>query len=151
MKSLLIPLLLLIGCTHPAQDLSEQSAKEIREADIAMNAMAAKEGFNKALLAFADDNLFKPEDGEFPIVGKKALEDRYAGKEGTKEISWSPFKSEASAAGDLGYTLGNWKYVTPDTTLYGMYYTIWKKQEDGKWLWSVDGGHNMPGEFKMSQ
>jgi len=151
MKSLLIPLLLLIGCTHPAQDLSEQSAKEIREADIAMNAMAAKEGFNKALLAFADDNLFKPEDGEFPIVGKKALEDRYAGKEGTKEISWSPFKSEASAAGDLGYTLGNWKYVTPDTTLYGMYYTIWKKQADGKWLWSVDGGHNMPGEFKMSQ
>ena len=151
MKSLLIPLLLLIGCTHPAQDLSEQSAKEIREADIGMNAMAAKEGFNKALLAFADDNLFKPEDGEFPIVGKKALEDRYAGKEGTKEISWSPFKSEASAAGDLGYTLGNWKYVTPDTTLYGMYYTIWKKQADGKWLWSVDGGHNMPGEFKMNQ
>jgi len=151
MKSLLIPLLLLIGCTHPAQDLSEQSAKEIREADIGMNAMAAKEGFNKALLAYADDNLFKPEDGEFPIVGIKALEDRYAGKEGTKEISWSPFKSEASAAGDLGYTLGNWKYVTPDTTLYGMYYTIWKKQADGKWLWSVDGGHNMPGEFKMSQ
>ena len=151
MKSLLIPLLLLIGCTHPAQDLSEQSAKEIRDADVAMNDMAAKEGFNNALLAFADDNLFKPEDGEFPIVGKKALEDRYAGKEGTKEISWSPFKSEASAAGDLGYTLGNWKYVTPDTTLYGMYYTIWKKQADGKWLWSVDGGHNMPGEFKMSQ
>src|SRR6188768_431660 len=151
MKSLLIPLLLLIGCTHPAQNLSEQSAKEIRDADVAMNDMAAKEGFNNALLAFADDNLFKPEDGEFPIVGKKALEDRYAGKEGTKGISWSPFKSEASSAGDLGYTLGNWKYVTPDTTLYGMYYTIWKKQADGKWLWSVDGGHNMPGEFKMNQ
>lgn len=150
MKSLLIPLLLLIGCTHPAPDLSEQSAKEIHDADIAMNDMAAKEGFNKALLTYADDHLIKPQDGEFPIVGKKALEDRYAGKEGPKEISWSPFKSEASSSGDLGYTMGNWKYVTPDTTLYGLYYTIWKKQADGKWKWSVDGGNNMPGEFKMN-
>jgi hypothetical protein len=46
--------------------------------------------------------------------------------------------------------LGNWKYVTPDTTMYGLYYTIWKRQTDGKWKWSVDGGNNMPGEFKIN-
>jgi len=151
MKSLLLSMLLFISCTQPTKNLNEQSAKEIREADIAMNDMAVKEGFNKALLAYADDHLIKPQDGQLPIVGKKALEEHYAGKDGTTGISWSPFTAEASASGELGYTMGNWKYVTADTTMYGLYYTIWKKQADGKWRWSVDGGNNMPGEFKMNQ
>jgi len=150
MKKILFPILLLTACTQSVKDLSEPSSKEIRDADMAMNDMAAREGFNKALLAYADDNLFKPQDDQMPIVGKKALEDHYAGKDGTKDISWSPFKAEAAASGEWGYTMGNWKYVTPDTTMYGFYYTIWKKQADGKWLWSVDGGNNMPGEFKMN-
>lgn len=151
MKKVFFLLLVLTSCTPPVKNLSEQSAKEIRDADIAMNDMAAKEGFNKALLAYADSNLIKPQDGQLPIVGMKALEDHYAGKEGTKDITWSPFASEAAASGDLGYTMGNWKYVTPDTTMYGFYYTIWKKQADGKWKWSVDGGNNMPGEFKLNK
>jgi ketosteroid isomerase-like protein len=149
MKRILFSFLVIAGCTSPAKDLSEQSAKEIREADLAMNDMAVKEGFNKALLAYADDQLIKPQDGQLPIIGKKALEDHYAGKDGTSAISWSPVTSSAASSGDLGYTIGNWKYVTPDTTMYGLYYTIWKKQPDGKWKWAVDGGNNMPGEFKM--
>ncbi len=151
MKYLFLPLILLIGCTATVKDLSEQSAKEIRETDLAMSDLAVKEGFNKALLAYADDSLIKPQDGQMPITGKKALEEQYAGKDGTKDISWSPFKSEASASGDLGYSMGNWKYSTPDTTMYGLYYTVWKKQPDGKWKWSVDGGNNMPGEYKMGK
>lgn len=150
MRLLLIPVILIIGCARPAKDLSEQSAKEIREADIAMNDLAAKEGFNKALLAYADDNLFKPQENQLPVVGKKALEEKYAGKEGTKGITWAPFEAHAAASGDLGYTMGNWKYVDPDTTMYGFYYTIWKKQADGNWKWSVDGGNNMPSEYKSN-
>jgi len=148
MKLLLIPILLITGCAQPAKDLSEPSAKEIRDADIAMNALASKEGFNKALLAYADDNLFKPQENQMPVVGKKALEEHYAGKEGTKSITWAPFEAKAAASGELGYTMGNWKYVDTDTTMYGFYYTIWKKQADGSWKWSVDGGNNMPSEYK---
>jgi len=145
---LLLPLLLLTACAQPVKDLSEQSAKEIRDADMAMNALALQVGFNKALLAYADDNLFKPQENQLPIVGKKALEEHYAGKEGTKELSWAPFTAVASASGDMGYTMGNWKFATPDTTMYGFYYTIWKKQADGSWKWTVDGGNNMPSEYK---
>ena len=148
MKNFLIAFLLFTACTQPIKDLSEQSAKEIHDADLAMNDMALKEGFNKALLAYADDNLFKPENDRMPIVGKKALEEHYAGKEGTKELSWAPFAAVASASGDLGYTMGNWKYATADTTMVGFYYTIWKKQADGIWKWTVDGGNNMPSEYK---
>jgi ketosteroid isomerase-like protein len=68
----------------------------------------------------------------------------WTGNPGTKGISWEPYKAEASSSGDLGYTLGNWKLVTPDTTYYGNYYTAWKKGKDGTWKWVVDGGNNTP-------
>lgn len=151
MKIVCFGILLMLSCTQPAKDLSEQAAKEIREADIAMNDLAAREGFNKALLAYADSSLIKPQEGQYPISGLKALEAHYAGKEGTKDISWKPFKAEAAASGEMGYSLGNWKYTSTDTTEFGYYYTIWKKQADGKWKWTVDGGNTMPGEFSMEK
>ncbi|HJW28810.1 MAG TPA: hypothetical protein VJ508_06110, partial [Saprospiraceae bacterium] len=116
MKKLLFGMALLTACTPAVKDLSQQAAKEIQDADLAMNEMAAKEGFNKALLAYADDQLFKPQDGQYPIVGKKALEEHYAGKEGPKEISWAPFFASAAKSGEMGYSLGNWKYASKDTT-----------------------------------
>ena len=73
------------------------------------------------------------------------------GEPGTKEITWGPFHAVGAASGDIGYTLGNWKFSNADTTMYGLYYTMWKKQADGSWKWTVDGGNNMPGEFKMPQ
>ena len=157
MKNLLIALLAFTACTQPAKeaetpnDLSQQSAKEIWDADVAMNDLASKEGFNTALLAYADSNLIKPQENQLPIVGKKALEAHYEGKPGTKEITWAPFKAEAAVSGEMGYTLGNWKFVNADTTMVGLYYTMWRKQADGSWKWTVDGGNNMPSEFKMPQ
>lgn len=79
-----------------------------------------------------------------PVIGKPALEKYWSGKTDFKELTWEPFKAEVSKSGDMGYTLGNWKLVTKDTTMYGNYYTIWKKQADGKWKFVVDGGNNTP-------
>ena len=109
-----------------------------------MNTLAAKEGFYKALLYYADDSVVKPQEGILPVVGKAALEKYWNDKPGTKDISWQPFKAEAAKSGDLGYTLGTWKFTTKDTVMYGMYYTIWKKQADGKWKFTIDGGNNTP-------
>ncbi len=152
MKNLLPFLVLLIACTQKPvdtadkkpTDLAAQSRQEIWDTDIAMSDMAVKEGFNKTLLAFADDSIVKPKEGEFPVIGKKALEEYWAGDEDTQAISWKPFKAEAAKSGEMGYTLGNWTFVTPDSTYYGNYYTFWKKQPDGKWKWVVDGGNNTP-------
>lgn len=151
MNKLLLFLLLFVACTQkPLEtknenpDLSAQSRQEILDVDIAMSDKASKEGFNKTLLEYADDNLVKPKEGEFPVIGKKALEEYWAGDEDTKAITWKPTKAEAAGSGELGYTLGTWTFVTPDTTMYGDYYTIWKKQKDGTWKWIVDGGNNTP-------
>lgn len=137
-------LALLTGCSYGSRDNSEMAAKEIMKTDKDMCAMALKEGFNKALLMYADDSLVKPEEGRFPIMGKRALEQIWGDDPGSRSLSWVPYRAEASASGELGYTLGNWKLMTPDTTYYGHYCTIWKKHEDGSWKWAVDGGNNTP-------
>lgn len=144
MKNLLFGLILFSACAQKPKDLSKEAAAEIIKADIAMSETAVKEGFHKTLLQFADDSLVKPQEGELPVIGKTALEKYWAGKTETKDISWAPFKAEAAQSGDLGYTIGNWKYVTKDSTYFGNYYTIWKKQSDGQWKFVVDGGNNTP-------
>jgi len=139
-----IILFLFISCNTEYKDDRKQSTEEIIQTDIAMSNMAAKAGFFKALLAYADDSVMKPTEGEFPVIGKKALEIYWEGKDGTKQLSWEPFRAEASRSGDLGYTLGTWKFARNDSTLYGNYYTIWKKQADGKWKFVFDGGNGTP-------
>jgi ketosteroid isomerase-like protein len=144
MKNFLPFILIPLVCACQQNNISQEATQQIINADNAMNAMAAKEGFNKALLFYADDSVIKTNDGQFPFIGKNALINAWAGKKDTKEISWKPFKAEASKSGDIGYTIGNWKYFTKDTTLYGNYYTIWKKQNDGSWKFVFDSGNNTP-------
>lgn len=134
------------ACGHNAgsEDHSEQAVKEITAADKAANDMAAKDGFLKTILYYSDDSIIKPKEGALPIIGKSKLAANYAGQEDTKDISWEPFRVEAAASGDMGYSFGNWKYKIGDSTSYGDYYTIWKKQKDGTWKFVVDGGHHTP-------
>ena len=143
MKKIIAIACLFISCNN-VSDKSKQSADEIIRADEDMNVLASKEGFYKALLEYADDSVVKPQEGELPVIGKASLEKYWKGEAGTKDISWHPFKAEAAKSGDLGYTLGTWKFTTKDIVMYGMYYTIWKKQPDGKWKFTIDGGNNTP-------
>jgi ketosteroid isomerase-like protein len=152
MKALFLLLIFTAACTSAEktneqawpEDLSEKSRQEIMSADIAMSEQAGKEGFHKALLAWADDSLVKPDEGKFPVIGKQSLAELWSGKEDTKAISWKPFRVDAARSGEMGYTLGHWTLTAPDTIYYGFYYTIWKKQDDGSWRWVVDGGNNTP-------
>ena len=144
MKKILFAAFMFAACNQNQTDLSKQSAEEIIRTDKIMSDEAAKNGFYATLLSYADDSVVKPQEGMAPFIGKQALEKFWSEKTDFKELTWEPFKAEASKSGDIGYSLGNWKLVTKDTTMYGNYYTIWKKQADGKWKFVVDGGNNTP-------
>lgn len=137
------PIIIILMSCAQEKDLSQQSASEIEDADRAMSILASREGFNKALLQYADEDVVKPAEGKMTIIGKSNLEKAWV-EPGTKSISWEPFRVEAAKSGDIGYSLGTWKRVTADTTLHGFYYTFWKKQKDGKWKFVLDGGNGSP-------
>jgi len=58
-------------------------------------------------------------------------------------------KAEIARSGDLGYTYGNYEFITMDSLqkeskTYGNYVTIWKRQADGSWKYVLDGGVSTP-------
>ena len=59
-------------------------------------------------------------------------------------MTWEPVKAEVARSGELGYSWGNWKFVKTDTTFYGNYFTVWKRQKGGKWKVALDGGNSTP-------
>jgi ketosteroid isomerase-like protein len=140
-KVIIIFAAFFISCN---QKTSTNSKQELITADSAMNEMAGKEGFNNAILFYADTNIVKFEGQQFPVIGKDAFEKSFDKNSDLKTISWKPVNAEVAESGDLGYTWGNWKLVAKDTTYYGNYFTAWKKQKDGKWKVALDGGNATP-------
>ena len=52
-------------------------------------------------------------------------------------IAWWPTFAGIARSGDMGFTTGP---AAQDGNLYGHYFTIWRRQADGRWLWVYDGG-----------
>jgi ketosteroid isomerase-like protein len=136
-------LLIIISCSNKQLD-TVQLKQKIINTDKAMSDLAVKEGFLKAILHYADDDIVKFNDGNYPVIGKKAYEELYGDKAGPKTLTWAPLKAEVAKSGELGYTWGNWKYELKDTTYYGNYFTVWKLQQDGSWKVALDGGNTTP-------
>jgi ketosteroid isomerase-like protein len=63
-------------------------------------------------------------------------------------LSWGPSFADLSAAGDMGYTFGPWKYKRDINDekpgAFGHFVTIWKRQTDGSWKFAVDLGISHP-------
>lgn len=58
-------------------------------------------------------------------------------------LEWAPNFADAASDGTFGYTTGNWQ-IRPkagaDPTAFGEFNTIWVRQKDGSYKWSVDIG-----------
>ncbi|MEP7322798.1 MAG: hypothetical protein ABI761_12805 [Saprospiraceae bacterium] len=144
MKIVLFILLIFCSCKQVKPDLSQQAIHEISNADIAMSNLAVEQGFFKALLTYAEDSMIIPRADKLPIKSKHEAEIAWADKPIIKEITWKPFKIEASASGDMGYSFGFSTYKGKDTTTYTNYCTIWHKQKDGTWKFVYDAGNSTP-------
>ena len=101
-------MIIMISCNqHPD---TKQLEEEIINTDRAMSDLAVKEGFLKAILHYADNDIVKFNDGSYPVIGKKAFEELYKDKAGPKTLTWEPVKAEVAKSGELGYTWGNSKF-----------------------------------------
>jgi ketosteroid isomerase-like protein len=127
---------------------STSTKEQLIKTDKEFSEKSVKEGISAAFIAYADDDVILMRDGQFPIEGKKDLEEYYSKmKSSNARLEWSPVKAEVSESGELGYTFGNWIYASKDT-VYGNYVTIWKKQKDGSWKFVLDGGNTTPAPGK---
>lgn len=124
---------MLAATPAPASDFEELVA-----AERAFAADASARTTRAAFLAYlAEDGLvFEPG----PTSGKRVWESR---REDKAKLEWAPELAEVAASGDLGYTSGPWRY-TPEgaekPVAFGHYFTVWRKDADGKWKVLIDHG-----------
>jgi ketosteroid isomerase-like protein len=149
MKKICSIVLLLSACSQHKSDVND-----ILKTDKEFSAMCMKQGMSEAFIYYAAEDVIKMRPYEFPIMNKAELQRMFNehSSDGNLKFGWEPVKADISSSGDLGYTFGNWKIFVPhdsthkDTTLFGNYVSIWKKQSDGSWKYVLDGGNSTPAQ-----
>jgi ketosteroid isomerase-like protein len=109
---------------------------------------------SEAFIKYSADEVILMRQGEMPIVGGVTLKDFYSEKKNKGVLKWEPLKADVS--GDIGYTMGRWELggKTPEgleTTIYGVYSTVWKRQADGSWKYVIDCGNVTPSKFELNK
>ena len=116
--------------------------------DIAFSRMSLEKGVKYAFLEYIDSNgvLLKP--ANFPIVGADAIDYLIQMDDSAYTLQWQPRGGTVAQSGELGYTYGVYalKPAAKDTTIYGTYVSIWKKQANGSWKFVLDSGNEGVGE-----
>lgn len=139
-----------LSCNNNKHDMAKEVA-DVKQTEIAFSNKSVKDGLGVAFIAFADSGVVKLNDGAFPILGKEALTKVYSKMKPPYSftLQWEPVKVEVAESADLAYDYGNWEMKTKtqagkDTSYYGNYMTVWKKQKDGSWKYVIDGGNSTP-------
>jgi len=121
--------------------------KKLLDADFEFSRTSVKKGAAAAFYLYLTDNAIQLPEGSLPIYGKKAIYDTML--HGNYTLFWTPVKAEVARSGELGWTWG--KYIVQvtqedgsETTGYGKYLNIWRKQADGSWKVAVDMGNKSP-------
>jgi ketosteroid isomerase-like protein len=116
--------------------------------DRAFASMAAKEGVPAAFAAYAADDVRMFPDGGASYAGRDNLIARFANWPEGASLSWTPVDGAAAPGGDFGYTWGRFVFTAQsdagETSEYGKYVSIWRKERDGAWKFIVDIGNSNP-------
>lgn len=130
----------------PATNPLSGTGASFSKADIDFARMAGASGAPAAFAAFAaPDAMTLPGTGEI-VVGPAAINARMLESPAAKaKWAWHPVYSEGSAAGDLGFTIGEATIAVAGasgvTEYKSKYLTIWRRQPDGSIRYIVDGGN----------
>jgi ketosteroid isomerase-like protein len=127
-----------------------EEKQKMMEADRAFSKMSVEKGMKTAFLEYIDSNGVLLRPNQLPIVGADAIDYLIQINDTLFTMQWEPKYGAIAQSGELGYTYGLYalKSSARDTTLYGTYVSIWKKQADGSWKFVLDSGNEGVGEAK---
>jgi ketosteroid isomerase-like protein len=125
-------------------------------ADRSWNDASLRKGYYRSRMDFVADDGIELNEGDMPLPGKQAITDyalNHSADDSTQKLQWVALKAEVSSSGELDYTYGSYSVQTKtkdgkDTTNYGAYLTVWKRQPDGLWKFLVDAPVSTPHEVK---
>jgi ketosteroid isomerase-like protein len=129
-----------LSCTS---EKVQNHKRELIAADSLFSELSVKKGMIAAFTEYMAPDGAILRNNSLPTKGIDGLNKYYEGKSDTSFIlSWKPEFESISDDGTLGYTYGIWTYTLKSSgeKSYGMYATVWKKQDDGSWKFVLDLG-----------
>ncbi|HEU0055155.1 MAG TPA: DUF4440 domain-containing protein, partial [Longimicrobium sp.] len=114
----------------------------VKAADAAFSAYSVQHGTGPAFQRFAAPTAMIIGGEGALVFGPEAIGPSY---ESPDSVEWAPLFADATASGDLGFTVG---YATfhqaGGAKRYTKYLTVWQKQDTGEWLYVSDNGNSRP-------
>lgn len=145
---LLLCLMMLAACQHEPEINLAAETEALMAADIAFAELSEATTPKQAFAAFmAPDGMMLPRGSEGAIKGPENIAALF-GPDGDPgyQLLWQPQFAEVAAAGDMGWTWGQYQVVAGgEPTSSGKYVNVWKRQPDGSWKVRVDVGNQRPG------
>ena len=122
--------------------------ESLLKADNDFAALSAEKGLRDAYLENIDSNGVLLRPNQLPIAGADAVDFIIGIKDTGYTMMWKPSNAMVAASGDMGFTYGVYEIKSSliDTSLYGTYVSIWKKQSDGKWKFVLQSNNEGIGE-----
>jgi ketosteroid isomerase-like protein len=133
-------LFLIISCN---ESIRRPENGQLLKADRDFSALSVREGMHKAFLEYVADSGVILRDNSYPLEGRKAISDLFAGRSDSSFIlTWEPAYEKIALSGELGYTYGYFtsRIKATGEESKGTYLTIWQKQPDGRWKFVMDTG-----------
>lgn len=135
--------LVTVSC-HEIKKDHLPAKEEIMAVEHAFMERVAERGLGDAFVQYADENAVLVRNNRL-IRGKKEIMEYYEKQEDSQDIqlTWEPEFIEVARCGDFAYTYGTYIYSVKDSTgqessLEGIFHTVWKRQEDGSWKYVYD-------------
>jgi ketosteroid isomerase-like protein len=118
----------------------EENKSSLEKADIEFARLSKSDGFKKAFITVASDDVRLYREEQMPACGKQAAIELIA--EENNSAIWNPHMYGVSKAGDLGYTYGVEEFIKSEVEVEiverSTYLRIWKKDSYGKWQLVLD-------------
>jgi len=142
---MLVPALMLAAALNsrialPTLPMLADGRKDVIAAEKGFDAYTHIHGYTKGFFEWSapDAIAFHPQALRIhEALGDKLKADS-SEKDAPSKLRWSPYCVEVAASNDLAFDLGTWNIEGSQQA--GWFFTIWKKQKGGKWLWELDSG-----------
>ena len=131
----------------------EREKATLMNVDRAFSRLSVEKGMYEAFDSYMADDAVMYRERSHPFMGREAIRPLLPKGNEAGTLKWEPTFADVAASGDLGYTLGNYEYITTDSLGNerigrGYYISVWKKQAAGEWKWVFDSGIQAPREDK---
>lgn len=147
MKQLfLVVILLVITVKLYSQMELQKEIEALKQVDIEFSRLSEEKGMKEAFLAYISDDGVLLRPYSMPIAGYEAVKKSLEEGGGDFTLTWSPLFADVSLSGDMGYTYGLYDLTIKDSNgaeqiHKGTYVSIWKKDNSGKWKFTLDTGN----------